>query len=155
MTKSLMADIDTLREEYIGAHVVLMILQTTQEFLANLAEEEEKAELQRQGEALNAAAGEVAHDPTIRQGTAVTKELFAEWSKKHFLEKERREKEYEKAHHKASASALTGRQLWDNTLRSAEWDLFDAGEKDNNEGEDVDYSLAQDELDEDCYNLED
>lgn len=150
--------VTALCEENLGMHVVVLVLQTAQDFLCTNAEQEEKAELVRRGEALEAAAAKTAPDPTIRLGTAVTKELFYEWSRKHHAEKARRRAEAEaKRSQKASASALTGRQLWDSTLRSADWELFGAAETNAEEGAvvDVDYDLRNDELNEEDFDFGD
>lgn len=63
---------------------------------------------------------------------------------------------------KTTASKLTGRQLWDSTLRQADWELFEAqamadGEDvngNNAHGVDVDFDLMA-ELGEDDYDLDD
>lgn len=63
---------------------------------------------------------------------------------------------------KITASKLTGRQLWDSTLRQADWELFEAqamadGEDfngDNSHDVDVDFDMMA-ELDEGNYDLDD
>lgn len=142
-------------EESVGMHVVVLVLQQVQDFLVNSAQEAEKAELLRRGEALEKAAvssGAVSHDPTIRIGTAVTKELFEEWSQKHLAAKNLLRAEREQNEAKVSASKLTGRQLWDSTLKSADWELFAEGGVD---GEELDFEAVKDEFGDEGYDLDD
>ncbi|KAG5480367.1 hypothetical protein LSCM4_06133 [Leishmania orientalis] len=148
--------IATTCEENIGMHSAVLVLQQVQEFLSRAFEEEEKADLLRRGEAIAAEAakrtGAVEVDPTIRLGTAVTRELFEEWSRKHHAEKAKARAEREKKDVKVSASKLSGRQLWDNSLKTADWALF-GGEAEEDGGEDVDFGSIKD-LDEDEFDLE-
>ncbi|KAG5506754.1 hypothetical protein GH5_05968 [Leishmania sp. Ghana 2012 LV757] len=148
--------IATICEENIGMHSAVLVLQQVQEFLSRAFEEEEKADLLRRGEAIAAEAakrtGAVEVDPTIRLGTAVTRELFEEWSRKHHAEKAKARAEREKKDVKVSASKLSGRQLWDNSLKTADWALF-GGEAEEDGGEDVDFGSIKD-LDEDEFDLE-
>ncbi|EPY28490.1 RWD domain containing 1 [Strigomonas culicis] len=159
-TAEISKSVAALCEDNLGMHVAILVLQHAQEFLCHSAEQEEKAELARRGEAMEAAAGggKAAPDPTIRLGTAVTRELFHEWSRKHHAEKEKRRAEAEaKRSQKVSASTLSGRQLWDNTLRAADWDLFGAADVAADEGADVDvdYDLRNDELNEEDFDFGD
>ncbi|KPA75346.1 hypothetical protein ABB37_08637 [Leptomonas pyrrhocoris] len=144
-------------EENIGMHSVILALQQIQEFLSHAVEEEEKADLLRRGEVMAVEAGKragpVEDDPTIRLGTAVTRELFAEWSRKHNAEKAKIRAEREKREAKVSVSKLTGRQLWDNSLKSADWALFGGEGEEEEGGEDVDFD-ALGELNEDEFDLE-
>ncbi|KAK7202176.1 RWD domain-containing protein [Novymonas esmeraldas] len=144
-------------EENIGMHSVVLVLQQVQEFLSHAVEEEEKADLLRRGEVMAAEAtkraGAVEEDPTIRLGTAVTRELFDEWSRRHNAEKAKARAERETKEARTSASKLSGRQLWDNSLRSADWELFGAAAEEEG-GVDVDFSVAGDDLDEDEFDLE-
>lgn len=146
----------TTCEENIGMHTVILVLQQIQEFVAHAVEEEEKADLVRRGEVMTAEAvkrsGPVEEDPTIRLGTAVTRELFDEWSRKHNAEKAKVRAEREKREAKVSASKLSGRQLWDNSLKSADWALFGA-ENEEDGGEDVDFDAISG-MDEDEFDLE-
>ncbi|KAG5480695.1 hypothetical protein CUR178_05830 [Leishmania enriettii] len=148
--------IATTCKENIGMHSAVLVLQQAQEFLSRAFEEEEKADLLRRGEAIAAEAakriGAVEVDPTIRLGTAVTRELFEEWSRKHHTEKAKARAEREKKDVKVSASKLSGRQLWDNSLKTADWALF-GGEAEDEGGEDVDFGSIKD-LDEDAFDLE-
>lgn len=156
-TNGIAKEVATTCEENVGMHVVLLALQQIQEFLSHSAEEAERADLIRRGEAQEAAAAKthgVANDPTIRVGTAVTRELFAEWSRKHQAEKAKLRAEQEKAESKQNASKLTGRQLWDSTLRTADWELFGGGAGADDEGEDVDFDALAD-LDEDNFDFDD
>ncbi|AYU78340.1 RWD domain-containing protein [Leishmania donovani] len=143
-------------EENIGMHSVVLVLQQVQEFLSRAVEEEEKADLLRRGEVMASEAakrtGAVEEDPTIRVGAAVTRELFEEWSRKHNAEKAKARAEREKKAVKVSASKLSGRQLWDNSLKSADWALF-GGEAEEDGVENVDFGSMKD-LDEDEFDLE-
>ncbi|KAG5479981.1 hypothetical protein LSCM1_06400 [Leishmania martiniquensis] len=143
-------------EENIGMHSAVLVLQQVHEFLARAFEEEEKADLLRRGELIASEAakraGAVEADPTIRLGTAVTRELFEEWSRKHNAEKAQARAELEKKEVKMSASKLSGRQLWDNSLKSADWALFE-GEAGEDGGEDVDFGAVED-FDEGEFDLE-
>lgn len=143
-------------EENIGMHSVVLVLQQVQEFLSRAVEEEEKADLLRRGEVMAAEAakrtGAAEEDPTIRVGTAVTRELFEEWSRKHNAEKAKEGAEREKKEVKVSPSKLSGRQLWDNSLKSADWALF-GGEAEEDGVENVDFGSMKD-LDEDEFDLE-
>ena len=47
----------------------------------------------------------------------------------------------------ATAGKLTGRQLWDKTIKEADWALF-GGDADGEDGEDVDYEFAENSDDE-------
>lgn len=140
-TTSLAKEIADLCEEMIGMHSVTLVLQRAQEYLIDYAATEEKVELQRRGEALaSTAAGAsgtvAAPDPTVRIGTAVTRELFYEWSQKHMAEKLKERAAAEKK----TSTKLTGRRLWDSTLKNADWELFQASDDDE---QDVDfYALA-------------
>lgn len=153
---TIMKQVAATCNENVGMHSVILVLQQIQEFVAHAVEEEEKADLIRRGEVMTAEAvkrsGPVDDDPTIRLGTAVTKELFEEWSKKHNAEKAKVRAEREKREARVSASKLTGRQLWDNSLKSADWALF-GGENEEEDAEDVDFD-ALEELDEDEFDLE-
>ncbi|PBJ80378.1 RWD domain-containing protein [Trypanosoma cruzi cruzi] len=143
-TATLAKEIEDLCAEQIGMHSVISVLQKAQEYLTDYAAMEEKAELQRRGDALTkaaASASTAAPDPTVRIGTAVTRELFAGWSEKHIAEKLQKRVLSEK-----KSTKLTGRQLWDGTLKNADWDLFEALEDEqdidlytlvNGEGEEV------------------
>ncbi|KAG8342197.1 hypothetical protein TRVL_06974 [Trypanosoma vivax] len=131
-TATLSKEIAELCEAQIGMHSVISVLQRVQEYLTEYAEMEEKAELARRGQALMSAAAAtttVVHDPTIRMGTAVTRELFEEWNRKRREQKLRESGGVNKTNDK-----LTGRQLWDAALKSTEWELFespDGGEQDD------------------------
>ncbi|RNF23183.1 RWD domain containing 1 [Trypanosoma conorhini] len=152
-TTTLAKEIEELCAEQVGMHSVISVLQRAQEYLTEYAAMEEKAELQRRGDALAkavAVASTAASDPTVRIGTAVTRELFAEWSEKHVAEKQRMRAVGEK-----KGTKLTGRQLWDGTLKNADWDLF-ASDDDDDDGQDVEfYALAQAEGEEMEFDLDD
>ncbi|CCW59826.1 unnamed protein product [Phytomonas sp. EM1] len=163
-TANLVKEIEATCSENIGVHVVALVLQEIQSFLTNNAQEAEKAELIRRGETLNRIATQsnpVKHDPTITVGTAVTKELFEEWSRKHRAEKEMLCSSKAKGEHTNSggpkgvasggASAkLTGRQMWDSTLRNTDWQLFGDAEDGD---EDVDFEVF-DNLNEDDFDFD-
>ncbi|KPI88795.1 hypothetical protein ABL78_2110 [Leptomonas seymouri] len=153
---NIMKQVAVTCEESIGMHSVILVLQQIQEFLSHVVEEEEKVDLLRRGEMMAAEAvkraGPADDDPTIRIGVAVTRELFEEWSALYRAEKAKLRAEREKREAKTSASKLTGRQLWDNSLKSADWALF-VGEKEGEDGEDVDFDALSD-LDEDEFDLE-
>lgn len=154
-TGNLTKELTAACENNVGAHSVILLLQQAQEYLSNFAEEEEKADLVRRGEALNAAAStNLIEDPTIRIGTAVTKDLFAEWSRKRLLEKSRARADRERQEKKDVGSKLTGRQLWDSTLKTADWELFGGDGGVEEDAEDVDFDALR-ELDEGEYDLED
>ncbi|KEG12241.1 RWD domain containing 1 [Trypanosoma grayi] len=150
-TTALTKEVEELCAEHIGMHSVISVLQRVQEHLTDYVATEEKAELQRRGDALSsAAAAAAAPDPTLRIGTAVTRELFEGWSKKHMAEKLRLRETFEKK----ATGKLTGRQMWDDTIKNADWELFDGsdGEQDadfyatahagdDDEEEEVEYDL--------------
>lgn len=144
-------------EENIGMHTVVMALQQFQEFLMNFAEEEDKADLVRRGEQMEAAAGKhrdaAPADPTIRLGTAVTKELFAKWSADRAAERHRVMAEDKTIKATATGARLSGRQLWDNSVASAAWELF--SENDGAEAVDFDtYDIhVADEQEEEEFDL--
>lgn len=151
------AEVSQMVEENLGVHTVVMALQHLQDYLLRSAEEEEKVELVRRGEAQEAAAiaqkGPIQADPSIRFGIAVTRELFAEWSHKRAMQRLKDAQELAKKEGKsAAASKLSGRQLWDNTVASADWELF--GEEDEGDGgEGLDFDTFGDGEEE--YDLED
>ncbi|RNF03170.1 RWD domain containing 1 [Trypanosoma rangeli] len=148
---TLAKEIENLCAEHIGMHSVISVLQRAQEYLTEYAVREENAELQRRGDVLAkaaASASTAAPDPTLRIGTAVTCELFAEWSEKHMEEKQRARSVNEK-----KSTKLTGRQLWAGALKNTDWDLFDT---DDGDGQNVDfYALADGEGDEMDFDLDD
>lgn len=137
----LQEELDTLAQENLGMHVVVLMLQRSQEWLTTVVEEHEKQLLTKRGEALTAAAsaGNNTVDPTIRLGNAITRDLFEEWRTRHLVEKNARKAEEAKRNQKEMTSKLTGRQLWDSTIRNADWELFGAAEADD---EDVDFDAA-------------
>ncbi|ORC89032.1 uncharacterized protein TM35_000142430 [Trypanosoma theileri] len=156
---TLSKEIAELCEEQIGLHSVISVLQKAQEYLTEFAENEEKADLHRRGEALANAAANASGvssmpDPTVRVGTAVTRELFEEWSKKHNAEKQQARESVEKK----ISNKLTGRQLWDSALKSADWELFggadDNGFDDNEQDVDFDALSLGDDDEEEQYDLE-
>lgn len=156
-TSNMNREVAAMLEENCGMHTVVMALQQFQEFLTSFAEEEEKADLIRRGEVLDAAAAAkrnpVAADPTIRLGMAVTKELFEEWSAKRKAERLKKLLAENNKKDKLVGSKLSGRQLWDNTVASAEWELF-GEEGDGGDGEVLDFDTF-DRSDSAQYDLED
>lgn len=152
----LTTEVNELCLEHVGMHSVVVVLQHIQDFISRFVADEERLTLQRRGEAAEAAAAAynypTAPDPTITVGSAMTRELFEEWSRKHRLEVTQTRLERNKREARATASRLTGRQLWDSTLKTADWELFAA---DGEEGgvEDVDFG-AMNSLDEANYDLD-
>ncbi|CAJ16068.1 hypothetical protein, conserved [Trypanosoma brucei gambiense DAL972] len=150
-TAPLLKEIMELCEEQIGMHSIISVLQKAQEYLTEFAEGDEKAELQKRGEALGNAAGTaVVQDPTIRIGNAVTRELFEEWSQKRRAER-LRERE---ANEKKVSGKLTGRQLWDAALRNTEWDLFCGSDTEQDVDLDAFEPVDEDDLDEQEFDLD-
>lgn len=146
-------------EENLGMHTVVMALQQFQEFLLNVTEEEDKADLIRRGEQLEAAATKhhdgAGPDPTIRLGTAVTKELFGKWSADRAAARLKAAAAEEKGVKVITSGAvkLTGRQLWDNSVASAAWELF-TDNNDDAEAVDFDmYDVNEQEGEEEEYDL--
>lgn len=129
-TTSLKKELLEMAEQSIGDHCALNILQQAQDFLITAAEELDKAALVKKGEQMSAnSTVQVTADPTIRMGNAISKELFLEWQKKHMEHKEALRAATTK-NKKESASKMTGRQLWDSSLRNTDWELFGAEEGD-------------------------
>lgn len=151
-TDKLAAELQAMAVEHSGMHCVVVMLQRCQEFLTTLAEEEDRAALQKRGDAMSAASTEkVVIDPTIRMGNAISRELFLAWQTKHLADKKAAKMELMKKFARESASKLTGRQLWDSTLRNADWELFGA----EGDGEAVDLDDAGFEYEFDEENVED
>ena len=106
-----------IAQDSIGMPAATTLLDHCQQFLESQLHspvaKEEKVE-----------SNSVDVDPSIRIGRGVTRELFAAWKLQHTAEKQRVRSEKEKA----AAGKLTGKQLWDSTLKNADWTLF-AGEE--------------------------
>lgn len=96
-------------------------------------------------------------DPTIRLGTQLSLEVFHEWKAKFDAEKlARKAKEAGKKGTTTTAAAaaaassdkvrLTGRQMWDQSIKNADWKLFEkeAG-GDDDDGEDIDFVFDDEE----------
>jgi hypothetical protein len=136
-------ELDAMAQENMGMHVVALMLQRSQEWLTAVVEEHDKVQLTKRGDAINAAASAGSApvvDPTIRMGNAITRDLFEAWRAKHMDEKHARRAEEAKRTYKESVSKLTGRQLWDSTIRNADWELF--GGVVEGDAEDVDFDAA-------------
>ncbi|CUG67508.1 Hypothetical protein, putative [Bodo saltans] len=120
-------ELDSMAQQNMGMHVAALMLQRSQEWLTSVVEEHDKLQLNKRGEAISAAANAGSApviDPTIRMGNAITRDLFEEWRIKHMDEKHARRAEEAKRTYKDTVSKLTGRQLWDSTIRNADWELF-------------------------------
>ena len=111
----------------VGSHSATLILQRAQEFLFEVDKPKEAKPKE-----------EEVKDPTIRMGNAVTPEIFAAWRAKFDAEKLAKITKQQKAEAAAKASKLTGRQLWDSSLKQADWELFTGGDDDGDD-EDIDY----------------
>jgi hypothetical protein len=121
----LLKDLEEAMAELPGIHCVVAMLQRCQEYVTQTKEDLERQQLQRKGEALAAASTVNTVDPTVRMGNIVTRELFEEWQGKHLAAKAALRAEQNKLR-RETASKLSGRQLWDTTLRQADWELFGA-----------------------------
>ena len=97
-------------------------------------------------------------DPTIRLGTQLTPEVFKEWKAK--FDAENAAKKLKQMGKKAIAEAaaqqdakkmkLTGKQMWDQSIKNADWELFEkAGSgntgDDDDDGEDIDFVFGDDD----------
>eukprot|EP00672_Neobodo_designis_P009362 CAMPEP_0174855218 /NCGR_PEP_ID=MMETSP1114-20130205/32727_1 /TAXON_ID=312471 /ORGANISM="Neobodo designis, Strain CCAP 1951/1" /LENGTH=228 /DNA_ID=CAMNT_0016089953 /DNA_START=82 /DNA_END=768 /DNA_ORIENTATION=+ len=132
-TEALLTQLKAAAEENAGMHCVAVLLQTAQQYMQDLdshanRKEEETTDL----------------DPTIRLGRAVTAELFAEWRAAHRAEKDEKIAKANAKHLKALAGKLTGRQLWDKTIKDADWQLF-AGDAEADDGDDIEYEFGDDD----------
>mmetsp|Transcript_73608 Transcript_73608/g.85509 ORF Transcript_73608/g.85509 Transcript_73608/m.85509 type:complete len:240 (+) Transcript_73608:57-776(+) len=146
------SELQAIAEEHAGMHCAVVLLQHCQDFLTTFVQEEEKVLLQKRGDALSAASTTaVVVDNTIRVGNAVTKENFLEWQKKHLTEKAAVRAELLKKNFKESASKLSGRQLWDSTIRNADWELFDSGDGDAVDLDDAGFEYALEEEEEENF----
>jgi hypothetical protein len=141
----LMKDVGEASRELLGVHCVVAMLQRCQEFLTQVKEDMERQQLQRRGDALSAASSISTVDPTVRMGNIVTRELFEEWQSRHLAAKAALRAEQNKIR-KESASKLSGRQLWDTTLRQADWELFgEGGDAVNIDDAGFDFELGDDD----------
>lgn len=130
LTDKLSAELNRIAAENAGTLCATILVQRCQEFLVELDSAEAAASADKKEELV---------DPSIRMGTSVSREVFEEWAAKHREKKAIRraaEAKAEEARHK-TASKLTGRQLWDSTIKNADWALF--GEE---EGDVVDLDAA-------------
>jgi hypothetical protein len=138
-------DVAEAAAELSGVHCVLALLQRCQEFLTTSKEELDRAQLQKRGDAMTAASTITAVDPTVRMGNIVTRDLFEEWQTRHLAAKAILRAEQNKAR-KETASKLSGRQLWDTSLRQADWELFgEGGDAVNIDDAGFDFELADDD----------
>lgn len=128
-TAALLTQLKTSAEENLGMHCGAVLLQAAQEFMRDLDSGNKKEE------------DAVEVDPTIRLGHAVTRELFDDWRLKHRKEKDEKLAIEEKKLNAAKAGKLSGKQLWDKTIKEADWELF-GGEADAEDGEDIEYDFA-------------
>ena len=141
-TDALAKQLAAAAEENCGMHSVSVLLQTAQEFVRDMdsGKHEETSEMEV--------------DPTIRLGRAVTRDLFDEWRLKHRAEKDARNAAGLAKIAKAVAGKLTGRQVWDRTLKEADWELFNGGAE-VEDGDDIDYDFDMgDEEDEGAFELD-
>ena len=146
---TLMKDLEEGAAELSGVHCVVALLQRCQDFLTQSKEEMDRQQLQRRGEAMAAASNIVAVDPTVRMGNIVTRELFEEWQSKHLAAKAAVKAELAKLK-KECASKLSGRQLWDTTLRQADWELFgEGGDAVDSDDAGFEFELGDDDEDDD------
>lgn len=143
MTKPLLERLNSVATENIGITSVAALVQTAQDFLHEL----DSAAAAAARKAVDDAA-EV--DPTIRMGRTVTDELFRDWVDK--FRAERAAAALAKLGEKSASTSknkLTGRQLWDRTIKDADWQLFGAGTADEaDDGDDVDYDFGDEEEEE-------
>lgn len=139
-TEALLTQMREAAEENTGMHCVSVLLQTAQQFMTDLDSQANKKD-EEQSEI----------DPTIRLGRAVTADLFAEWRAAHRAAKDEKIAKENAKHLKALAGKLTGKQLWDKTIKDADWQLF-AAEADAVEGDDIEYDFDEDAEDEE-YDL--
>jgi hypothetical protein len=100
-----------------------------------------------------AAAGAAA-DPTIRIGNMMTSEVFVAWKTEFDAERARRAAKESAAAAKRADSPnkvrLTGKQMWDQTLKSADWKLFERVEGqdgDDDDAEDIDFVFGDEDED--------
>lgn len=126
----------------------MCINQVYQRCVDLLAEFEQQRDKAAHSAAAAAAESSAVKDPTIRVGTQLTVESFKAWKVE--FEADRAKKAAKeaalRARESANKSRLTGKQMWDTTLKSADWKLFekaadgtgDAG-ADDDDYEDVDY----------------
>lgn len=112
----LRADLNELVASQIGMHTVVSVLQRTQDYLS---EQETKT--------VEVAKSTVDVDPTIRMGEGVTVERFLVWKAKHMQEKAAKKKAAPKEA-KELTGRMTGKQLWDTSIKNADWDLFAGGD---------------------------
>lgn len=139
-----------IAEESIGMHCVINVLQHVQTFLDEDHEAAEKATLAKAGKDLaESSKTTVKADPTIRMGNIVTPELFKEWQAKHLAAKAVRLAAEMKKTLQKSAGKMTGRQIWDVSIKDADWQLFEAGQEEGLDIDEAGYDFAfHDEEDE-------
>lgn len=126
---SCLKEVKDIAEESIGMHCVTNVLQHIQTFLDESHEEAEKAALSRLGKEMSDNSKTVVKsDPTIRMGNIVTPELFKEWQTKHLAEKAAKKAAEMKKIISKSAGKMTGKQIWDVSIKDADWQLFEAAE---------------------------
>eukprot|EP00744_Colponema_vietnamica_P015736 GILI01022068.1.p1 GENE.GILI01022068.1~~GILI01022068.1.p1 ORF type:complete len:246 (-),score=49.77 GILI01022068.1:45-749(-) len=156
-------EVKAIAEESIGMHCVTNVLQHIQSFIDESNDEAEKAALSKQGkENDNNSKSVVKSDPTIRMGNIVTPELFMEWQVKHLAEKAARKALETKKIISKSAGKMSGKQIWDVSIKDADWKLFEEGENGGLDVDEAGYEFALhdenspklDTLDEDNYDFD-
>ena len=144
----------TVAEENAGMASITNLFEHAKEWLSSLKSREEQAKSQateKSWEAEKAKGPGVVADPTIRMGRMVTSELFYEWLEEFKAEKAAlREKELKKLKKHKEESKLTGKQMWDQSIKQTDWSLF-KGDKDtdkeggaaveDDEEEDIDFDM--------------
>lgn len=143
---ALLQDLQTIAAENSGTHCVSPAVQKCQEFLFDFDAAADKAK--------KSDDKKVDIDPTIRLGTPLTAELFNEWKERRAMMRGGGAAAIATATAAAAAKSqrLTGRQMWDATLKNADWALFKDGEggatADDDDGEDIDYTFGEEEEEE-------
>mgnify|MGYP001579009892 CR=1 FL=1 len=112
--------------ENSGMPIIMMVLQRMQDLLLEMDADKQKK--------LEDAAASDTRDPTVRLGQPLTIDMFKRWQVEHTNAKAAKQaatgggdiagSSAAAAGSSGAAVRLTGRQLWDTTLRNADWQLF-------------------------------
>jgi hypothetical protein len=129
-TEALLKQLRASADENIGTHCIAILLQTAQEYMRDIDSGNSRKE---------ETSTDV--DPTIRLGRSVTRDLFDDWRLVHRAAKAARIAIETAKMNAAIKGKLTGRQLWDKTIKEADWTLF-AAEADAVDGDDIEYDFA-------------